>query len=319
MNRPAGVTISAVVLIIGSVLALVVGLLGPFAHLLSPTETSEPPSDKAAGIYVAVLFCACAIWGLLTAVDLFRMRRWARNSILIIGALLILFCGLSLLLIYQGPRFIPELEASPDLVVRVVVAIFSFPIVIGAWWLIYFNRREVKAAFLQGYVPASGPRRPLSIAVIAWHAIGFGVFTAPFVVSDWPAFVFGVVVTGWAARFIFLAFGAVEIAIGRGLLTLKVWSHKTAVWFCIFELVLNTGSAFLPDKTARVEQALQNHPEYLENPPVPLDVLYWSVVIFTWVTFGTALWYLYTRKKAYLEAAKAEQAKAADATAAPAP
>jgi hypothetical protein len=210
------------------------------------------------------------------------------------------------------------METSPELVVRIVVAIYSLPIAIGAWWLIYFNRTRVKSAFLEGYVAASERRRPLSIAVIAWHAIAFGVFTAPFAVSAWPAFVFGIVVTGWAARFIFITFGAIEIALGIGLLKLKTWSHKAAVWFCILELVLNTGSAFLPDKTARIEQALHNDPGYLDNPPVPLGFLYWSIVIFTWVTFGTALWYLLTRKNAFLEAARAAQASASNADATPA-
>ena len=319
MNRPAGVTISAVVLIVGSVLTLLVGLVAPFTYLLSPTETPEPPSSKAASIFVAVLFCLSGIWGLLTALDLFRMRRRARISVLIISALLMLFCALSLILIFLAPRFVPELETSPDLVVRVVVAIYALPMLISSWWLLYFNRGTVMSAFLQGFVPASGRRRPLSIVVIAWHAIAFGVLTAPCALSNWPAFLFGTVLTGWAAKFVYFGFGAVEIGIGIGLLKLKAWGHKAAVWFCVFEIVLNTYSAFLPDKAARIDQALESYPEYRAHPPVPLDFVYWSIVIFTWVTFGTALWYLLTRKQAFLEVAKAARANDTGATAMPAP
>ncbi len=313
MNRPAGVTISAVFLILGSALTLLVGLVAPFAHSLVPSENPEPPSAQAMMVFLAVVFCVCAVWGLVTAVDLFRMRSWARISILVIGALLVIFCGLSLLMILVVPQFVPELESTPGagIVTVLMIVIYLLPIVMGIWWLIYFNRVAVKAAFLHGFVPDKGPSRPLSIAVIAWHAVAFGILTIPYAFSSWPAFFFGIVLMGWAAKLTYFFFGAAELAIGAGLLKWKPWGHTAAVWFCTFTMVLNTMSAFLPDKAARMNELLREHPpEFQGDPALLMGFLYWFIVVITWPTFGAALWYLFTRKKAFLEAGKAAQATA---------
>lgn len=313
MSRPAGVTVSAVFLILGSLLTLLVGLVAPFAHSLVPPEPPEPPFAQAMMAFMAVVFCVCAIWGLLTAVDLFRMRRWARISILVIGALLVIFCGLSLLMILVVPLLVPSLESTREvgMVMGIMISVYLVPIALGIGWLIYFSRAAVKAEFLQGVSAVEGPRRPLSIAVIAWHAIVFGLFTVPISLMHWPACLFGIVLTGWAATLIYLVFGAAELAIGVGLLKLKPWSHTAAVWFCIFVMALNVMSAFLPDKAARMNELMRDHPlEFQGDPALLMEFIYWFIVLITWPTFGMALWYLFTRKKAFLEAGKVAQATA---------
>lgn len=158
MNRPAGVTVSAVFLIMGSVLTVLTGTFMLFAHSLVPTATTELPLVKAMMVFMAIVLFCFALWGLLTAVGLFRMRRWARICILVIGALLVFFFGISLVMVFFLPAFEPSLEFTgwAGMVMGIVVIIYLVPIAMGIWWLIYFNLASVKAAFLAAASAAEG-------------------------------------------------------------------------------------------------------------------------------------------------------------------
>ncbi len=312
MNRPGGVTVSAVFLILGSLLTAVMGAVLLVAPSLAPPTTLQPPFVKAIMVSTAVVFLGCALWGVLTAVGLFRMRRWARISILVIAALLVIFCGLSLVMILFAFQFMPELDSMPGagFVIGMMIAIYLLPILLGIWWLVYFNRGAVKAAFLVGFVPDESPHRPLSIAIIAWHAIAFGLMTVPGVVIQFPVFIFGILLTGWKAEPIYLLFGVAQLAIGIGLLKLKPWGHTAAVWFCLFVMVHSVVFAFLPGKAERLTEMMQYYPPEFGADAKVLELaslFFWLGGVFVWVTFGTALWFLFTRKKAFLEAGKAAQ------------
>jgi hypothetical protein len=315
MSRPAGVTISAVFLILGSVLTALIGVFMLLAPSFVPPTTPQPPFAKAIVVITAVVFFGCALCGVLTAVGLFRMRRWARISILVIGALLVILCALSLVMLLLFPLLDPSLKAieGADRVIGMMIGIYLVPMLLGLWWLIYFNRAAVKAEFPHGVVPGVGPRRPLSIAVIAWHLIAFGIMMIPFALFAWPAYLFGIVLTGWTAKLTYFVFGVAQLVVGVGLLKLKPWSHTAAVWFCIYAMVHGVVFAFLPDKAARLAEFLQHFPPKfrVDTPLLKLtDSMFWFSAVATWLTFGTALWYLLTRKKAFLKAAKAAQSTA---------
>jgi hypothetical protein len=313
MGRPAGVTVSAVFLILVSLVTALMGAAMLFARFFVPPTTPQPPFLKAVMVITAAVFFGSALWGVLTAVGLFRMRRWGRTSILVIGALLVFFCGLSLVMLPVMSMFVPELESTGGMstVMGFMMAFYLIPILLGLWWLIYFNRAAVKAVFLQRSVPDEGPRQPLSIAVIAWHAVVFGIVTVPLCLSNWRAYIFGILLTGWPAKLAFLVIGAAELIIGAGLLKLKPWSHTAAVWFCIYTMVQCVVFAFLPNKAARMEEMMKYYPpEWRADPSLTMDVMFWFGAVFSLLTFATVLWYLFTRKKAFLEAGKAAQAAA---------
>jgi hypothetical protein len=315
MSRPAGVTVSAVFLILVSLVTALMGAAMLFVNASVPPITPQPPFVQAIMVITAAVLFGCALWGVLTAVGLFRMRRWARISILVIGALLVIFCGLSLVMILLLPSFDPSLEAieGAGRVMGMMIGIYLVPMLLGLWWLVYFNRAAVKAEFLHGVVPDEGPRRPLSIAVIAWHLVVFGIMIIPFALFDWPAYLFGIVLTGWAAKITYLVFGVAQLVIGAGLLKLKPWSHTAAVWFCIYAMVHGAVFAILPDKAVRMAEFMQHYPPEFRVDTSMLkltDSMFWFGAVAIWLTFGTVLWYLFTRKKAFLEAGKAAQAAA---------
>ncbi len=313
MNRPAGVTASAVFLILGSALIALTGVLMLSARLFIPPNTPEPPFAKAMMMFMGIVLFGAALWGVLTAVGLFRMRRWARISILVIGTLLVIICSFSLVMLIAVTRLIPEFESArgTGMVMGIMGTIYLIPIAFGIWWLIYFNRAAVKAAFLQGFVPNEGPCRPLSIAVIAWHLVVFGIILLPLVLTNGPAYVLWIGLRGWAAKLSIVVFCGVELAIGIGLLKLKPWSHTAAIYFCIYAMVQSAVFALLPNKAALFAEIMQHYPPELRGDPEMLtESFFWYVAVANWATFGTVLWYLFTRKKAFLEAGKAAQISA---------
>ena len=176
MSRPAGVTVCAVFLILGSLLTALMGAFLIFAQSFLPQTTPQVPFVRAVMIGMDLFFIACAAWGLVTSLGLFRMWHWARLSILVVGALLLIFGSLSLVMILVVAQFVPEMQSSPQAgaVMGMLIGVYAVPILMGLWWVIYFNRATVKAAFLKGAPAATGPVRPLSIAVIAWHAVVLG-------------------------------------------------------------------------------------------------------------------------------------------------
>ena len=121
MKRPFGVVFSAVLLLLGSLLQLPMALLMAFSGVLLRKQivsggASLPlPTWIPAYMYALCgFFIALAVWGILTSVGLFRLRRWARYSILIIGGALTLI-GLISLLVTLVMLFVPmNLASGPD-------------------------------------------------------------------------------------------------------------------------------------------------------------------------------------------------------------
>ncbi len=150
MSRPAGVTVSAVFLILGCVLTILMGVLMVLANSIVPSATPQQPLAKAMMVFMAVVFFGFALWGLLTAVGLLRMRRWARISILVIGVLLVFICGLSLAMILFVTQQMPEIESTgrTGSIIGIMLGVYLIPILLGLLWLIYFNRAAVKGALL---------------------------------------------------------------------------------------------------------------------------------------------------------------------------
>lgn len=174
MKRPTGVTASAIILVILSFFQIVLGL----CMALGGSLTHDPTSPAAAlpGWVGAIMYGLCALfllfaaWGIATAVGLHRLRRWARYSTIVIGALMTL-CGLLLAAGGLAALFSPQFNAagtvgssahSAQFLVRAVFGVMELIYLavaaVGIWWLVYFNRRRVRSAFVpQATLPAQPP------------------------------------------------------------------------------------------------------------------------------------------------------------------
>ncbi len=208
MKRSIGVTLSAIVSLLGSALTLGLGVLVIFLlFFFAPTRanfsgvSSAPKAIFVMGVLVYVL---PAIWGIITSIGLFCLKNWARISIIIFSVILILMGALVgvIMLLMPFPAA-PAGAATQSTMtgIRLGMGGFWFGIAgIGIWWLILFTRPKVKAQFAApspayptgaGLQPAASPliaqspssARPLSITIIAWLLlVGCAFFPLNFVI-----------------------------------------------------------------------------------------------------------------------------------------
>jgi hypothetical protein len=301
MSRPVGVTASAIVAILGSIFALLLAVLS-VASLFIETPQPQHPQFVIAG---AAMFTALTGIGIWTSVGLFRLRSWARTSILVFAGFLAAVSAFSLLLTMAVP-IPPEFSGATEHTFRRMMAVmFGVPLAIAVWWLIQFNTPSTKAAFAS---PIAGPAspRPLSITVIAWASI-VGVAPCLFaILTRTPAFLFGAIFNGWIAGVIYAFFGALSLYIGKGLLDLRERARVLAIGWLGFGFVHLSVVTLVPSLRQRMfelERAVvQNQPN-----PIPFDQGMMTNVIFAFsaIVAASAIWFLIRNRAAFVRAESA--------------
>jgi hypothetical protein len=162
-NRSAGITVIAVLQLIGSALLLALAALMAFAMIMatpSPNDPRLPPMFFTAMRVVLPFFYAIpAVWGIVTAVGLLQLKNWARISTIVISILLIVFGAfgvLTAMVFFLKPP--PGNGVDPKMfsIIGAVAAVFALAeIGVGIWWMVFFNRAGVKAQFLPQALPYS--------------------------------------------------------------------------------------------------------------------------------------------------------------------
>ena len=149
MHKWIGIRTSAVLTILGSGLTLLfAGLLVWTALRASQLETppESPFPVKPVLLVMAVLFAAFSLWGVASAIGIFRRRGWARLSMIVFACLLVGMGGSALV----GILFIrmPDTpNVSPQTMQNIrlgIAAFYGAMAVIGTWWLLLFNSSATK-------------------------------------------------------------------------------------------------------------------------------------------------------------------------------
>ena len=255
MRTPAGVVAAAVVLALMTAMGLLGSLASAAISLLAARGTGEPmiPAVRVAMIVTALVMLAVFLFCGWTAVGLFRLRRWARYSILAIGGLEFFataMMGLVMILMRNAvppPPSGPEYISMPAMMVG-MGAFYGVLSLIGVWWLAYFNLAHVRAAFageaspapmprtlsLESTAPipaASAPPPPVSgwrIVIVVWACLALlsCLFFPAALAMHLPMFLFGVVLRGTTAAAVVLVMLAIQLFLGVGLL--RKWR---AAWY----------------------------------------------------------------------------------------
>jgi hypothetical protein len=270
MKRSAGVTVIAVLSLIGSILTLLIGILLAVVMVFAPIPTKDLPGSplffKIISLLSSLFYLLPAIWGIFTSVGLFRLRNWARISMIVFSVLLMLtwgFVGL-IALIMPVPPNVSHPTDNGLLAVRYFMGFSSLALVgIGAWWIVFFTRRSVKEQFLplsvapvkelaQDQYPAATlalsdnqlAQRPLSISILAWLMFIGCFFILLSLLLHSPAVLFTKLLTGWRSTLCFACFLPVNLLIGIGLLRLNRAARLAAIGYFTFAL-LNIGVFYL--------------------------------------------------------------------------
>ena len=151
IKRSASVTIAAALSLVGSLVSLALGLLSAFAVLIA--RKSNPDLNEPlvlGGIVIGTFFLIVpAIWGLVTSRGLFRLKAWARISILVFSLLLAItgICGAILFPLVQLPAA-PESAAHGFAYLKFGLGGFYAVLAgIGVWWFVLFTRPSIRQQF----------------------------------------------------------------------------------------------------------------------------------------------------------------------------
>ena len=302
MTRPAGVTASAVVCGLGGGFTLLMGAMMVFAMTL--------PGQPVAGfkpviVGVAVVFVGLSGLGFWTAVGLFRLRSWARVSILVFAGFLTATCvflAVVMAFVPLPPPASGKLE-NATLLRSALVMVYLVPAVIGVWWLTYFNRQATNAAFTSpGAIEASA--RPLSISIIGWWSLVSGVLCVFPAAARLPAFFLGSIFTGWSAAIFYLVMGGVSTWIGWRLLKLDERGRVAAiVWYCLSSAHV-AFVLLVPGQYARMLELQSSlRPQLGADPPIDPRNITFAIMSLTMPLLLAAIWFLVKARPALAGAA----------------
>jgi len=272
------------------------------ASPLIATAQPKPPYGTQIAIAAAAITAALAALGIWTAIGVFRLRSWARTSILIFAGFLGAWSALTLLAT-MVVRMPPDITAGTRQTFRSSMALmFGIPLAIAVWWLIQFNAKSTKAAFASP-VPGPASPRPLSISIMGWAGIVGAVGCFLWVPIRLPAFLFGVAFTGWTAGMIYGIFGALSLYIGKGLLDLREGARLLGIGWFVFGFVHMGVVTLVPSVRQRMFE-VQRTFELNQQNPMPLDqgVLMYMTVGVSTVLAAAAIYFLIRNRAAFARA-----------------
>jgi hypothetical protein len=314
---------AAVVAIAGSVLVLLGGGVGLISLLVAPmdsTSATQPPFLHAIVDGTIAFILALGTFGVFCGVGLLRLKNWARIATLVWAGIAAVFSALILAVFSFVPIPTPP-NADPNLsgLVRASILIFyGFPLAIGVWWLILFNRQSVANQFIRptgGALDTSGfpaeisapkPALPLPVAVL-------GVFLALSSLSilfplfvPLPVILFGHAIRGGLGVAIWIGSCFLCGAAGIGLLRLKPWSYHLAIalqvfWFLSGVVTLTGGNypALMHEVMSSVRDKLGG--QYPEYPAEQMQAFAYAGLVTPLLLLGFLIYY----RSRFLEASAA--------------
>ena len=296
MKKTFGISATAVFALLGSLLMLLFFVLLGLVLLFSPGRAPLAPEARLGIVLGLTMFGILGGWGTTTAIGLFRLRNWARVSMLIF-AVFLAFTG-----VFTGPVFLsmpPPPTAPPNYgTMRIVIAaIYGALGVLGLFWLYYFSRRATREAFSCG-LPVESGGRPLSISIIGWWLLATGVVSVVMSPLRMPATVFVWIVTGWPAAAWYIAFGAMWACAGYGLLRLNQIARKIAIAGLSFGAVNSAVFFLFPGWEARMATFLSRFRLGLATPLPPTHFPPFMLIPAA-VGVGLPLWFLIARRDAF--------------------
>jgi len=183
---------------------------------------------------------------------------------------------------------------------------YGAQLAIGIWWLVLFNRAAIKAQFHGGTVPVEPFPVPLSITVIAWLLLTSCIFFPFLVFTDWPATFLAWIVTGWAAKLLYLVYGVAGVAAGYGLLKRRPWAYWLTVGYFGFAALSALVFYAVPNAQSRLTELSRMMIPKGTNVDVP-QITPAAGLLMGLLSVGLPLYFLLTRKRRYFEACNARR------------
>jgi hypothetical protein len=305
VTRSTGVTLTAIAAALGAIVGLL--FVGIFVSPLGlpatpPPQTGVSPAFLRIAQFAAItMFAVMSIWSAVTAIGLWKLKPWARWSVLIYAGLLLfvsLPAALFTMFVPMPPG--PNLSEQTMHIIRwgisVMYGLFSL---ISAWMLYYFNRASIRAEF-EGIAVESTSRRPMSITLIGAYLILAGLSGLILAAIAFPTIFFGVVLNGWSARAFYFISAIAYLWIGVGLLRLWPTSRIAAIVLLVLTLINSVLFILIPGVNERIRQTQ----DFFSNGlPVntPFDSMPFTIggLVFTAILTGLVIWFLVRSRPAF--------------------
>jgi hypothetical protein len=302
VKRSAGVTISAVLVIIGGALLLLLAAIGVIALLLQPGALSntsskvQPPPFALMVLGFAVL-ALLAAWAIATGIGLFMLQPWSRWSIVIGSGFITVMGILTSTVMFMIPTPPGTPPAAMATARTIVVIMYGLPALLGIFWLWFFNRASVKVQFTAaGDLSPDGT--PAGIYVLAVILLAGAVSCVIMIFTGYPASMFGFVATGWAARALFLAIAACQLFVGLALWRLQPAGRIGAIAFFAFGIVNNLSLALIPGSVSRLMGAMRTLTPQAQPIPATGHLLE-IMLIFGAIVCALPIWWLIRRRAVF--------------------
>jgi hypothetical protein len=265
MKSSGGVTLCAVIVLLGSALTLLAAagaafmFLGPMSGQLFDPSALPPGADvrtvRAMGAAGAAFLAVLGAAGVATGIGLIRLWRWARYAAIIFGGAIVFFSVVSA----AGVLLMPVPPSAGDLPPAMRSAIVGFYglFAAAAGGFVFFLARAATAAQFAGAAGPSGARiRPLSVTVIAWLMIASGAMMVPSVLLiALPAVFLGFVLTGSAATAFYTLYMLAYLALGAGLLRRTIQTLPIAIGLHVL-MIVNAVIMLVPSVWQRYHEAI---------------------------------------------------------------
>jgi hypothetical protein len=294
MPRSTGITVSAVVVIIGSAFALLCGammLLGSVFALNSSHAADAPVNLGYVLIIEAFFTFGFGAWGLASGIGLLKTKEWARISTLVYAAILVVLSVPTALALALLPLNTPSVnDPNPPFNIMLMVRIggtlvYALFAALGGFWLYFFNTQKVKSQFRgQQFSMAAGQAegtgvpseisgvrfgpdqraRPLSITIIGWYLIISSAFAMLSVVfanilfSRLPLFFLGLFLFGPGAYLLLSVWMTVQVVAAVGLLKLKSWGLYATVALQCLALLNMVMIVAIPANRLRFQEIMES-------------------------------------------------------------
>lgn len=345
MRRSTSVTVAGALLIAGGIFLSFGALMGALGQWMirSMPLPNMPKTEVplAPIIFVFVWEGLLAAWAIITAIGIFRLRRWAWISMLVFSGVMTAFATFGVIGMAAAMPLMKAMPPTPGLppnfetiALLGVMGTLAVPLGCGIWWLILFTRKSVRLQFhgssQEPLLPASqtavavaavgpgapgspAPKIPVSILVIGVYLVAFVPFF-PFAlvmpyVRRMPVMLFGRMMWQGHAWIYMLTIGLAHLVIGVGLLTRKEWAW---IWACAYALFMAANSlAFVvtPHSFDRMLAALrQTIPDLADmfTAMAGFRSMYYAGMIPGLGLPIVALYFLWTRREAYRLACEAK-------------
>ena len=201
LKRSFGISLAAVLCALGALIGILFTGLMVVSLLLNPRAIPAPGVSIATPMIVATIGIAFTFWAIATAVGLWKLRTWARWSVLVYAGFLLftnLSSGFVMAVVPLPPVPNAPVPNAPNGMMQTIryglVGFYGLLAVLSGAWLVYFTRDSVKSQFA-GANPVPEPsRRPISISIVGYMLLIFGVIGLWSVFTPIPAILLGFII-----------------------------------------------------------------------------------------------------------------------------